>query len=285
MVNKFFALIALILTMCHMSAFGDTTSVISSTIPNTPNSRVVDLAHLLTINEQQTLNTKLRNIRNTTNGVEIQILTIPSLNGEVIEDVALDVGRKWKIGHFGINNGVLILVAANEHKYRIEIGYGLEGTLPDGYAGRSGREFLAPNFKNRAYYQGFNLLIDNLMAQINRSGEYQKNQPKSNNTTINLVEAIVGAFAFIIICLIMVYINQKKSRLNTYPSKKQKSTLASALWGILIGIIFSRLFNGSNGGSGSSGDSNSSSGFDNNDSFDDIGGGGGFGGGGSSGDY
>jgi uncharacterized protein len=306
--------LTLMLIICSTSAFGaaGTTTGAASTsnitnidvvngsksgaishiaIPNVPTSRVLDLANLLNQPERRTLNTKLRNIHQSS-GVEIQLLTIPSLNGEVIEDVALNVGRKWKLGRSGMDNGVLILVAAAERKYRVEVGYGLEGSLPDGYIGRIGRQVLAPNLKNGAYYQGLNLFIDNLTQQINKSSgannsniasnETQASSNNANSSKINLVEALGGAVGFIIICLMVAYINQKKSRLpngaynfDNHTSQRQKRILViivKILRSILIGIILSKIF-GSKGGSGSSKGS------------DDIGSGGGFGGGGSSGKY
>lgn len=80
-------------------------------------------------------------------GDEIAVVTLPSLEGRTVEDVAVDLYKTWGIGKKGKDNGVLFLVAPNERKMRIEVGYGLEGVINDALAGRILDENVVPAFK------------------------------------------------------------------------------------------------------------------------------------------
>lgn len=85
---------------------------------------------------------------------QIAVLTIPSLEGESLEDYSLEVLRNWGIGQKGKDNGVLILIAAKDRKSRIEVGYGLEGVLPDGLTGRIQDRYMLPYFRKGDYSKG-----------------------------------------------------------------------------------------------------------------------------------
>lgn len=77
-----------------------------------------------------------------------------SLDGDTIENFAVRLFEQWKIGKKGKDNGVLLLIAINERKLRIEVGYGLESTITDGKAGEIIREVITPEFKKNNYYEG-----------------------------------------------------------------------------------------------------------------------------------
>lgn len=85
---------------------------------------------------------------------EIAVVTVPSLDGRSVEDYAEELFQSWGIGKKDKDNGVLVLVAPNERKIRIEVGYGLEPILPDGLAGQIIREEFIPAFKQNAYKEG-----------------------------------------------------------------------------------------------------------------------------------
>jgi uncharacterized protein len=85
---------------------------------------------------------------------QIVVLTIPSLEGEVLEEFSIRVAEQWKIGHEGLDNGAILLIAKNERKLRIEVGYGLEGTLTDLRSGRIIRDIIVPQFKQGNFDQG-----------------------------------------------------------------------------------------------------------------------------------
>ncbi len=85
---------------------------------------------------------------------QVAVITVNSLEGQPIEDYALAVLRNWGIGTKEKNNGVLIVVAIKDRSSRIEVGYGLEGVLPDGKTGRIQDEYMLPYFKQNDYSKG-----------------------------------------------------------------------------------------------------------------------------------
>lgn len=85
---------------------------------------------------------------------QVAVITISSLDGQSIEDYALTVLRSWGIGNKAKNNGVLIVVAVNDRRSRIEVGYGLEGVLPDGKTGRIQDQYMLPFFRKGDYSAG-----------------------------------------------------------------------------------------------------------------------------------
>lgn len=115
--------------------------------------RVVDEARVLDAASSQTLETLLKD-HETRTGNQVAVLTVSSLGGETVEDFAHKVFRTWGLGRKDKNDGVLIVVAPTEHKARIEVGYGLEGTLPDIVAGRIVRDAMIPHFRGNDFRQG-----------------------------------------------------------------------------------------------------------------------------------
>lgn len=85
---------------------------------------------------------------------QIVVLTIPSLEGDSLEDFSIRVAEDWKIGQTQTDNGAILLIAKNDRKIRIEVGYGLEGRLTDLLAGRIIRNAIAPHFKSGRFDQG-----------------------------------------------------------------------------------------------------------------------------------
>lgn len=85
---------------------------------------------------------------------QVVVVTLNTLNDQVLEEVSLAILRGWGIGDKELNNGVLILLVPSEHKSRIEVGYGLEGVLTDGKTGRIQDEYMLPYFKQEQYDQG-----------------------------------------------------------------------------------------------------------------------------------
>jgi len=115
-------------------------------IPEKPSGYVTDIAGLLSPSEKAQLESKLSSYETQTTH-QIVVLTLPSLEGEVLEDVAIRTAEKWKPGQKGRDNGVLMLIAAQEREIRIEVGYGLEPYLTDLTAGRIIRNIMVPHFR------------------------------------------------------------------------------------------------------------------------------------------
>ncbi|MDH3799912.1 MAG: TPM domain-containing protein, partial [Desulfobacterales bacterium] len=133
-------------------------------------TRVNDHAGMLSAATRQQLEDILSRLEQT-DSTQIVVLTIPSLGGEVLEEFSLKVAEKWQIGQKGFDNGAILLIAKNDRKLRIEVGYGLEGSLTDLMAGRIIRNVIVPQFKAGNFDQG---IIDGVQAMIGVvRGEYQ----------------------------------------------------------------------------------------------------------------
>jgi len=221
-------------------------SFVWAVIPDKPTSRIIDQAHLLTASQDSAINRLLAMIYNQTNGTEIEILTIESLGEQTIEDLSINTARKWGIGQKKLNNGILILISKNDKQTRIEVGYGLEGVIPDGFAGRLERQILAPNFESGNYYQGLNLALDQISQQVIKDYKGKPPAAAGSMPSSNLLIYIV--LGIIILVIVVVLISTGNTEL---------------LFNILI-LVFRAVAKGKGSKS------------------DDIGKGGGFGGGGSS---
>ena len=111
------------------------------------NERVIDRAEILTPTTERTLTALLEAHEDSTSN-QLAILTIPSLDGDVLEDYALRVAETWALGTEENDNGVLVLIAHQDRKIRIEVGYGLEGDLPDVAASRIINNVMVPRFRS-----------------------------------------------------------------------------------------------------------------------------------------
>lgn len=129
---------------------------------------------------------------------QIVVLTIPSLEGDSLEDFSMRVAEAWKIGQSGADNGAILLIAKKDRKIRIEVGYGLEGSLTDLIAGRIIRDVIAPQFKMGNFDQGISQGVAALIAAV--KGEFsaadlpQKQRPSQKGTPLL---AIIGLFFLI----------------------------------------------------------------------------------------
>lgn len=105
---------------------------------------------------------------------QIVVLTVASLSGDSLEDFSLRVAESWKIGRKGLDNGALLLIARDDRKIRIEVGYGLEGRLTDLAAGRIIRDVITPQFRNGSFDQGVINGVTVMMAAV--KGEFSAEQ-------------------------------------------------------------------------------------------------------------
>ncbi|MDO7845453.1 TPM domain-containing protein [Hymenobacter sp. M29] len=137
--------------------------------PNPPRL-VNDLAGLMQPGEADQLERKLVAYDDSTSS-QIAVVTVPTLDGDEVADYAQKLYEGWGIGRKGKNNGILILVAKQEHVARIQTGYGLEGAVPDAIAKRIISNTLVPAFKQNQYYAGLDRATDQLIALA--KGEYK----------------------------------------------------------------------------------------------------------------
>jgi len=131
----------------------------------TPRGFVNDFAGVLDQDARSHLQERLSAYERETS-TEIAIAIFPSLGGRTIEDLAVSLFEEWKIGKRDKNNGILIVAAIQDRKVRIEVGYGLEGKVPDAQAGRIIREAIAPRFREGRYAEGFEAAVDELTGLV-----------------------------------------------------------------------------------------------------------------------
>jgi uncharacterized protein len=211
-----------------------------------------DEANILSSSTRSLLESILKRDRDSSSN-QIAVLTIPSLEGQSLEEYSLQVSEKWKLGKADKDNGVLLLIVVNDRDIRIEVGYGLEGVLTDALSSRINRNEIAPYFRQGNYDEGVKAGVIAIIDAI--KGEYKNDDPPQK---------------------------RKSSR---------RSPLGTLLILIIIIIIASRRGRGGRGGGGywssGSGWVGPMGGFGGNSGSwgsggGDFGGGGGFGGGGSS---
>jgi uncharacterized protein len=227
-------------------------------VPERPEGRVTDRTGTLTRDQITALERKLAAFeRETTN--QIAVLLIPSLEGESLEDYSIRLAEKWRIGQQGRDNGVILLIVKNDRKLRMEVGYGLEGALPDALAGTIIRNEISPRFREGQFYQGIDAGVNAVIAAT--KGEY-KAGPKGKGSQMEawIPLLIMGAFLFFFI------LAASRARRRQYHSGNSRG------WTSGGGFFGGGPFLGGSGGWSSGGDSFS-------------GGGGSFGGGGASGTW
>jgi uncharacterized protein len=144
--------------------------------PNFPplSGRVVDQANILSADARATLTTKLKDLEEKS-GIQLVVATVSSLEGLEIEPYANALFRTWKLGEAKKNNGVLLLIAPKEHRVRIEVGYGLEGTLTDATSKIIIANAIAPRFKAGDFTGGVTRGVDDIITTLTTdSADWQK---------------------------------------------------------------------------------------------------------------
>jgi uncharacterized protein len=130
-------------------------------------ARVTDLTNTLSAGDRQALEAKLAAWESQT-GNQLVVLLVPSTQPEAIASYAIRVAEAWKIGRKGKDNGAIFLVAKDDRKNRIEVGYGLEGVLTDVTSRRILAEDVAPFFRNGQFAQGINAGVDRIIDVVNK---------------------------------------------------------------------------------------------------------------------
>lgn len=178
-----------------LSSFG----VLAQDIPAKPNppKLVNDLAGVMSPEEVSRLEQMLVAYDDTTSS-QIAVVTVKTLDGYPIEEYALKILREWGIGHKATNNGILILAAIEDRKIRIEVGYGLEGAIPDIIANQIIENDIRPNFRSGDYYEGFAAAASSIIKAA--AGEY-KAEPRKKSAARK--GAPIGIIIFIIIMVIV----------------------------------------------------------------------------------
>lgn len=163
--------------------------------------RVVDLAHVLPTSTVESLTAQLAT-HEAQSSNQVAVLVIPSLEGEPLEEFSHRVATTWKLGQKGTDNGVLLVVAIGERKVRIEVGYGLEGTLTDIRSAQIIRQEIVPRFRAGDFPGGVTGGINAILKTI--EGTYQapeKAVPRQENDALTQVAiaVMVGLFVGLVL--------------------------------------------------------------------------------------
>ena len=205
--------------------------------PGKPTGLVNDFAKILTTDQKEGLENSLSSFKNSTQ-IEIAVVTIPSLGGDTIEGFAESLFQEWGIGQKDKDNGLLILVAPNDHEVRIEVGYGLEGTITDLQSGNIIRKVLVPAFGKGDYYTGISGAVDAVVAIINNSPEasqYSGDNSKEFLSTKQDYESFIY-FVFVIVGIL--------GALFSYTKSWWLGGVVGAGAGVIVGIIWGFVYTG-----------------------------------------
>lgn len=253
-------------------------------------SPVTDLTQTLSLDQQAALAQKLSAFAKE-KGSQIAVLIVPTTQPEDIAQYSIRVAEAWKIGRDKQDDGVIVLVAKNDRKMRIEVGYGLEGAIPDLIAKRIVSEQMSPHFKQGDFIGGLNQATDTLMQLINGEHLAPPEQVKQNHSKQDFSTLFpLFMFGAIIFGAIL------KSVFGTvFGSAVNGGVLGGLAWVLGAGLMWAGLaglaafvFTLAMGGRGGSGyPIGYGGGYGGGNSGGDVfsGGGGDFGGGGASGDW
>ena len=160
--------------------------------------RIVDQAKIISSDTRSAIEPKLIDLE-AKSGIQLVVATVTSLEGQEIEPYANELFRSWKLGEKEKNNGVLLLVAPNEHRVRIEVGYGLEGTLTDALSKVIITNAITPRFKTGDFSGGISRGVDDIITVLTTdASEWQQrpslrldNQQTTDPTSWLLIAALI----------------------------------------------------------------------------------------------
>ena len=168
--------------------------------------RIVDQANIIPAETRSAIEPKLADLE-AKSGIQLVVATVTSLEGQEVEPYANELFRSWKLGEKAKNNGVLLLVAPNERRVRIEVGYGLEGTLTDALTKVIITNAITPRFKSGDFSGGISRGIDDIITVLTTdASEWQKrpslrldNQQTTDPATWLLIAALIALFTLLIV--------------------------------------------------------------------------------------
>ena len=194
--------------------------------------RVVDNANILSSTTKDNLSDILKNHEDKTSN-QIVVVTLKSLNGYEIADFTYQLGRFWQIGQKDLNNGVILLISAEDRKIRIEVGYGLEGALTDKISYEIINYTIRPKFRQEQYDAGITNAVNEIIEAI--KGEY-KTKDKVKQEDMQGNEFI--AFIFFGIIFASIFLNGISTKMkNQFLYKVSKSSILSSFFGFFTFVM------------------------------------------------
>src|SRR5215470_8635392 len=163
--------------------------------------RVVDQANVIPVQNRSALESKLKDLEDKS-GTQLVVATVASLQGSDIETFANELFRFWKLGEAKKNNGALLLVAPSERKVRIEVGYGLEGTLTDALSNVIITGAIIPRFKANDYAGGIDRGVDGIISGLTTDAADW--QPRTGVRTDDRHNLVGQLMPFILVALFIL---------------------------------------------------------------------------------
>ena len=183
--------------------------------PEVPRNYVVDLAGVIRDDVERKMNNYLRELQQKTTA-QMVVLTVQSLDGESIDGFSIRIAEKWKLGQKGKDNGVLFSVAVKDRKYRFEIGYGLEGILPDSLVGSIGRQYVVPYFRKGDYSTGIYAATVVVAQKIARSAGVEITgmpRVRTSGSRVRKEMGLPGTILTVVLLILAVILFIKNPRL------------------------------------------------------------------------
>ena len=171
-----------------------------------PEGYVNDYTNTLTYEQKDALESKVSTFEQESTN-EIAVVIIDSMKGDYIENFAVKLFESWGIGKEKEDNGVLILVSMSERQMRIEVGYGLEGSLTDAQASWIIKNVMVPNFKENKYYEGIDQSVDKIIAITKGEFEVPEEDSISPLTVLVFIVILILGVAIAVIILKKKYPN------------------------------------------------------------------------------
>jgi uncharacterized protein len=171
--------------------------------------RVVDQAKILSPVTIADLERKLADLEQKS-GIQLVVATVPSLGGEEIEPYANELFRAWKLGEAKKNNGALLLIAPNQRRVRIEIGYGLEGTLTDAVSSIIISNAIAPRFRTGDFNGGVTRGVDDIITALTTDAAEWK--PKPTDMRAEHEASLLDTLAPLLIFLFIMFVISRIGR-------------------------------------------------------------------------
>lgn len=199
-----------------------------------PSGFINDYAKIFTAEQKQLLENKISQFEKNSSS-EIIVVTLPSLQDDTIENFAETLFKNWGIGKKKLDNGVLILIALQDRQMRIEVGYGLEGSLTDAQSKWMINNIMRPEFRKNNYYQGINMVVDKIISAT--QGEHIPLD--SSNNSRRVTKSSYGNLFYFLSIIIFVIIDVLAIKLG----KTKSYWLGGALGGVTGLIIGWLLFN------------------------------------------
>lgn len=255
-------------------------------------TRVTDLTSTLSGDQVKALEGKLAALE-AKKGSQVAVLLLPTTQPETIEQYAIRVFDQWKLGRKRVDDGVLLVIAKNDRRLRIEVGRGLEGAIPDAYAKRIIDEDIAPHFRQGDFYGGVSAGVERIAKLVD--GEPMPPPAKRAERRESHDSGSFGDHIWLAIIVAVVIAHMLQSVLGRLGGAGLAGIIAAGVAFVVAGlgiaviagiaVFIISLFSGQAGGGGWSSGGYSGGGWSSGDSGGFSGGGGESGGGGASGSW